>query len=80
MFAGGVLNTPEPQIYLGFMDKIWASLGLASSTVSVFYFIWGIFMGKLRFFSDLGQSKSWVEKMIQYTPTDVCYMTAVITH
>ena len=39
ILARGILNTPEPQIYLGFMGKIWASLGVASSTVSVFYFI-----------------------------------------
>ena len=64
----GVLNTPEPQIYLGLMVRIWAGLGLHSSTVSVFYFILSLYMGKICLFYDLLQSKSGVEKFIQYAP------------
>ena len=30
------VNTLKPQIYLGLMFRIWASLGLESSTFSIF--------------------------------------------
>ena len=32
----GVLNTPDPQIYLVLMVRIWASLGSESSTSSIY--------------------------------------------
>ena len=34
--ARGVLNTPDPQIYLGLMVGIWASLGLNSASFYIF--------------------------------------------
>ena len=60
-----LMNTAEPQINLGLLVRIWASLGLDSSTFSIGYSIFSLFIGKLWFF---GQSKSGVEEMIQYAP------------
>ena len=42
----GVLNTPDPQMYLVLMIGIWACLGLDFASYSIFYPILGFFMGK----------------------------------
>ena len=71
IFARGILNTTEPQIYLG----LWAKSGL----------VWGWLPQLFQYFT-LFETLLWVnydflvDKMIQYTPLDVCYMAAVITH
>ena len=58
----GGLNTPDPQIYLGLVVGIWASLELDFSIFSIFYPILGLFIGKflkfVTFFrSSLGLTK-----------------------
>ena len=47
----GVLNTPDPQIYLGLMIGIWASLGCDFASFSIFYPTLGLFMGKFCHFA-----------------------------
>ena len=57
----GVLNTPDPQINLGLMVGIWASLGLDFAIYLTFCFILSLSMG-IRLFltfcsSSLGLTK-----------------------
>ena len=40
----GALNSPDPQIYLGFMVEIWACLGLDFAIFPIFYFFLSLFM------------------------------------
>ena len=49
----GILNTPDPQIYLGLIVGIWACLGLNIATLEYFYFISSVVMGKLCLFKTL---------------------------
>ena len=55
-----LIYTREPQIYLGLV-RIWASLGLDFSTLSIGHSIFSLFMGNYDFF---GQFKSGVEEII----------------
>ena len=64
----GELNTQDQQKYLGLVVEIWASLGLDLASFSVFYSILSLFIDKIWLFLDFSQSKSWVDKMIQYAP------------
>ena len=47
MSCRGVLNTPDPQIYLGLIIGIWASLELDFTIFSIFDPILGLFVGCL---------------------------------
>ena len=49
----GVLNTLVPQIHVGLMAGIWASLGLDFGTFTIFYFLLSLFIGNLCFFVTL---------------------------
>ena len=71
-----VLNTPDPQIYLGLVVGIWACLGLDLATFSVFYSILSLLMGKICLFwtfddPNLGLTK-WFNSPLRSWTTNVC--------
>ena len=63
----GVLNIPNPQIYLGLNVETWPCLGLSFATFSLFCFILSLVMGKL--FLWLSSIQIQVNLTIQHTHT-----------
>ena len=55
----GVSSTPELKIYQGMVDRIWANMGLVSSTFSIFDFILSLFRSKLCFLGLRANSLLW---------------------
>lgn len=88
-YQKGCTEYPRNPEYLGLIVRIWAGLGLNSQNFTIFYLIWVIMH-----YCDFGQSKSGVDKLIQYAPeylvggkmgmfstsSGCCYKTMLLRH